>query len=496
MKRIKILISVLIFVFSLQLFFTSSSYSKPPYNPGDWVSYTVLRYVTCIGYDFNHIYFGTTGGVSRYDFFANQWSEPITESDGLLDNRVEKIAYDPERNMLWFKTYSGVCRYDPGFEEWYYGGDFPYELMHKDSVNFLFPSFFMDFGYSFFPEGYIIDIYLNRYRVTNYLFDQWGSLWIGTWGLNAGVASLRDLELKMFQTGLYNQDVKALIIDGDNLWFGGRSFFYKEGGITRYNLKDKKWDYFESSSLQELLNKDVSCIEKDSRYIWFGTINGLLRYDKKKDRWSSYDNFKGLWNNEVTALKSEGGMLWIGTRWGLNFYLPKRDSIVRVKDELIKGAYIYSIEGDSNFIWIGTDRGAFQLKKSAGEWIRFKTPEGILNQWVKAVYKYKDELWFGTTDAVLGIDLKTRKRWIYQSPVNYPGPEVTKIVCDEKNLWVGTILGVWKLDREKGIWKGFFKEDGLLENYIQDLLLDGEYIWFGTQRGATCFYWNSPFRMD
>jgi ligand-binding sensor domain-containing protein len=237
-------------------------------------------------------------------------------------------------------------------------------------------------------------------------------------------------------------------------------------------------------------------MEKDSQYVWFGTDRGLLRYDKKKNRWRTYDSFKGLWHNDVTALKSDEGSLWIGTGWGLNFYLPKKDSLIRIKDELLKGAYIYSIEKDSNFIWIGTDEGAFQLNKKSGEVIPFNIPEGVLNQEVKSIYKYQDELWFGTRDAVVGIDLISRKRMIYQSPVNYPGTEVTKLVCDEKFVWVGTILGVWRLDKQKNIWKGYFKEDGLLDNNIQTLLLDGDYIWFGTERGATRFYWNNPLRID
>jgi ligand-binding sensor domain-containing protein len=115
---------------------------------------------------------------------------------------------------------------------------------------------------------------------------------------------------------------------------------------------------------------------------------------------------------------------------------------------------------------------------------------------VKSVFKYQDELWFGTTEAVVAVNLKTRDRKIYQSPANYPGSEVNKIVCDDKYLWVGTILGVWKLNKAKNTWKGFFKDDGLLDNYIQDLLLDGDYVWFGTQRGATRLYWKSPLVID
>ncbi|MFH0931363.1 MAG: two-component regulator propeller domain-containing protein [Candidatus Zixiibacteriota bacterium] len=57
-------------------------------------------------------------------------------------------------------------------------------------------------------------------------------------------------------------------------------------------------------------------------------------------------------------------------------------------------------------------------------------------------------------------------------------------------------MGAWRLDKQNNIWKGYYKEDGLLDNNIQTLLLDGDYIWFGTQRGATRFYWNNPLRMD
>jgi ligand-binding sensor domain-containing protein len=495
MKKKKIIILFVLSIFLL-LLFSISSHAKPPYRPGDWKSYTVLRYVNCIEKDFNYIYFGTTGGVSRYDFFADKWLDPLTESDGLLDNRVEKIAYDPQRNELYFKTYSGVCSYIPAFQEFYTETDFPYRLVHRDSSDFVFPSFFMDFGYSFYPEGYIADLNLNRYKVTDYLFDEWGNLWIGTWGLNAGLGSPRYLELKMFKTGLFNQDVKALLIDGDNLFFGGESFLQRENGISRYNRREGVWDYFVSTSIIELANQDITCMEKDSQYVWFGTSRGLLRYDKKKNRWKIYDSFKGLWDNDVTALKSDQGLLWIGTQSGLNLYLAKRDSVARIKDQSIKGAYIYSIEKDSNFVWIGTDRGAFQLNKKSGEVIPFNIPEGILNQEVKSIYKYQDELWFGIRDAVLSVDLVNRNRKIYQSPVNYPGIEVTKLVCDDKYLWVGTIMGAWRLDKQNNIWKGYYKEDGLLDNNIQTLLLDGDYIWFGTERGATRFYWNNPLRID
>jgi len=38
--------------------------------------------------------------------------------------------------------------------------------------------------------------------------------------------------------------------------------------------------------------------------------------------------------------------------------------------------------------------------------------------------------------------------------------------------------------------------DGLLDNLVQDLVLDGDYIWFGTPEGVTRFFWNNPRYRD
>ncbi|MGB2989182.1 MAG: hypothetical protein WBC98_04420, partial [Candidatus Zixiibacteriota bacterium] len=64
----RIIISVLcVFILS------TLAHSKRKYLEGDWVSYSVFRYVTSIAYDFDQVYFGTTGGVTRYDRFNHHW---------------------------------------------------------------------------------------------------------------------------------------------------------------------------------------------------------------------------------------------------------------------------------------------------------------------------------------------------------------------------------------------------------------------------------------
>lgn len=505
----------------LSLFFcililSSSVSGKGRYQEGDWVSYSVFRYITSIAMDFDHVYFGTTGGVIRYDRYEKKWETPFTTSNGLPDNWIRNIAYDPDRNEIWVDTYAGAAMYQPVFREWSREFDFPEHLTESDTSHLNLPNFFMEYGLTLLPDRYIMDSTLNQYKIMDYLKGDFDDLWIATWGLGAAVASLRHLQLEMLKFGLYDKDVKTILIDGDDMWFGGSGFFYRSQGITRYNRKTGTWNYYSSPYTPFLVSNQVNAIEADAKFIWFGTEDGLARFDKKKNIWKSYNTFKGLPDNEVTALKKDGKILWIGTRLGLALYNAKKDSIRKVNDPLLKGIYIYSILADSDFVWVGTERGVYTLDKSKKIWYRFSTPDDLLFGQVRSIAKYsehslhssshdssgrktysgKDEIWFGTDIGILGYNPVTDERMVYQSKIDFPGVPIIKLVCDKRYVWVATENGVLRLDKKRQLWTKYTTEDGLLDNFVQDVVLDGDYIWFGTPQGVTRFFWNNPRLRD
>lgn len=530
MKRIKRVLSFfagrgLVSFFCVLILF-SSVYGRGRYREGDWISYSVFRYVTSLAMDFDYVYFGTTGGVIRYDKYENKWKPPFTTSDGLPDNWIRNIACDPDRNEIWVDTYAGSAMYQPVFREWYSEFDFPRHLARSDTSHLSLPNFFMEFGLTLLPDRSIMDSYFNQYRITDYLKGDFDDLWIATWGLGAGVANLRHLQLKMFKFGLYDKDVKAILIDEDDMWFGGSGFFYRSQGITRYNRKSGSWDYYSAPDTPSLVSNQVNAIEAGEKFVWFGTEDGLVRFDKKRSDWKSYNTFKGLPDNEVTALDADGDILWIGTRLGLAFYVAKKDSIGKVNDPLLKGIYIYSILADSDFVWVGTERGVYTLDKSKRMWYRFSTPDNLLFGHVRSIakssvydqsiqhesgnsldsssqdstarktYSGKDEIWFGTDMGILGYNPVTDERMVYQSKIDFPELHVIKLVCDKRYLWVATENGVLRLDRKRQFWEKYTTEDGLLDNFVQDVALDGDYIWFGTPQGVTRFFWNNPRLRD
>jgi ligand-binding sensor domain-containing protein len=346
-----------------------------------------------------------------------------------------------------------------------------------------------------------MDDHLDRYPITNYLkgdFDD--ELWVGTWGLNAGKASLRRLELKMLKYGLYDKDVKAILVDGDQVWFGGTGTSAPSSGITRYDRKKEAWDYFSVGQVPFLTSNQVCAMEADSQRVWFGTEGGLFFMRKKDSTWRSYNTFKGLPNDEVTALESDGKYLWIGTREGLAVYDYASDSLVTINDPLLKNLYVYSVLADSFYVWVGTEAGVYTLDREQGTWYRFATPDGLLMGEVRSIARCsdrkpssaEDEIWFGTDLGVLGYSPVSDERQVYDNRMDFPEVDLVKIACDSRNVWVATRTGVWKLNRATDIWIKYTTEDGLLDDDVQDLVLDGDHIWFGTSQGATRFFWSDP----
>ncbi|OGC78154.1 MAG: hypothetical protein A2145_06455 [candidate division Zixibacteria bacterium RBG_16_40_9] len=487
------------FLLILFLYQTSVSFSKGRYAPGDWVSYTNLKFVTCIAQDFRNIYFATAGGVLRYSKFSQEWEEPWTESDGLISNRVNQIAYDPGYDRIWFQTSRGACYYQPTFQEWYYGGTFPDSLVQTGTGKVDLPHFFTEFGYNFFKDaGYIEDQLLRKYPIRVYLKDDWDNVWMGTGGLGVAVGNLRSLQLQIIRFGLAENNVKTIFYDkeGNQLWLGGLGTFSPSRGITKYNLKNKTWEYYEAFYTQNLQTNEVNLIQGDNQFIWFGTPEGLIKYDKKKQTWQNYNSFAGLLDDNILALKPDGRFLWIGTRFGVNLYDSKKDSLIALNEGLPQRPYIYTIETDSNWVWVGTRTGVYRLTKGEAIWHKFTTPDGLIAGRINCITRFENEIWFGSDLGVLAYNLKTDTRTLYQSHTKIPGDEPRQIVLNKKVVWVASPDGALKLDRSTDNWRVFTTADGLLDDNVQALFLDGDYIWFGTPKGLTKFYWNSSRRID
>jgi len=195
-------------------------------------------------------------------------------------------------------------------------------------------------------------------------------------------------------------NVYAVIKDSrNNLFLGtqGGLFILKEGEIRRYVSGDFKIErpiYF--------------IVEDNNHYLWFGTGNGVVRWDQQRKKavaYSTTEGLIGLETNRAAGLVDSQGRVWIGTNRGVSVYNPSFDNInvyvppprVRLLTLELHGEKIplgpvetlktsYKLPYEENNIAFHFNGISFLDEKR----VRFQTKlEGFDNQWSEELYPYR-----------------------------------------------------------------------------------------------------------
>lgn len=114
-----------------------------------------------------------------------------------------------------------------------------------------------------------------------------------------------------------------------------------------------------------LASNTVNCVFQDSRgYMWFGTGDGLTRYDSSEFTTyrSDSNDPESIGSNTIYSLyEDKEGTLWIGTDIGLYCYNAATDSFKSVPLAGDNPLLINSISEDHTSLWMATLGGAFSV---------------------------------------------------------------------------------------------------------------------------------------
>lgn len=132
-------------------------------------------------------------------------------------------------------------------------------------------------------------------------------------------------------------------------------------GSTNYSVSDG------------LSNSSVKAIYQDSiGYMWFGTKNGLNRFDGYEFRTYHYRQEGERQKNDIVSIQADRrGRMWIGTFNGITLFNPYTGTFVDLRSqytgELPVGVVVgIWISGDDE-IWVATKRGLFRFGKERCE---------------------------------------------------------------------------------------------------------------------------------
>lgn len=302
----------------------------------------------------------------------------------------------------------------------------------------------------FTPIGAKTTAYMPRVIIRNIREDRAGNIWFATFG---GPISYDGEHFTNFgeEVRLPGRRVFSLLEDRSGaLWFGSIT-----GGASRYDgesatrfTKDQPpnpqpVNGERSRDQGGLIDDDVLWIfeDRDSN-VWFGTANGLSRYDGES--LTSFTTKDGLPHDAVYKIvQDEAGLLWFGTQGGVCSYDGESfsDLADRVGRSFVN-VRAMALDRSGN-LWFGGQEGAFRYD---GETLTtFTAADGLLDDFVGSMMVDRaGNVWLGHPGRFPEFDGGGATR--------YDGESFEQF-SREDGLTVGTVYGMLE-DRAGNIWFG------------------------------------------
>jgi len=157
-------------------------------------------------------------------------------------------------------------------------------------------------------------------------------------------------------------------------------FFLQPVSAKEFSRKTDYYTRFKRISTNEGLSSNMvlSILQDKQGVMWFGTMNGLTRYDG-----NTFVHYKNQTNNEtslsdnrITSLAEDTcGNIWIGTQNGLNCYNRQNNNFIQYyakADDVrsLRSNWVKSLYADKDgYLWIETDGGFLsRIHIESGEW--------------------------------------------------------------------------------------------------------------------------------
>jgi ligand-binding sensor domain-containing protein/signal transduction histidine kinase len=263
-------------------------------------------------------------------------------------------------------------------------------------------------------------------------------------------------------------------------------------------------------------DNNIPLLEDDKGNIWMGSARGLAVFDPKTETFRVFmkqsGNHAGLSDDYITALyQDKSGNVWIGTADGLN-ELKKNGSIIvhhtrNLKDNVtLSNNFIRAILGDkAGNLWVATEGGGLNrmYRNRAQQWTgeHFNAESSGLNHNINLslMIDNSDNLWIGTLSGINKTDLKKHNFRLYRnsgSPysVDLAGNVIASVYKDDQGIiWVGNWgQGLNLYNRETGHVEHYSAaatgRNRIPNDFVHTIFEDKhQTIWVGTRDGLVIF---------
>lgn len=282
------------------------------------------------------------------------------------------------------------------------------------------------------------------------------------------------------------------------MWFGTRN------GLNRFD--GYRFDVFanEQGSVYSISDNHILCISESSNGdLWVGTNNGLNRLNTESGEFNRYfhaeKSLSSLSHNMVSSLYYDSDdNLWVGTNDGLSLYNKDNDSFINTDiDGLLNNNPINTIFRQDDNLYLGTSFQGLIIYNVRSKAYTIHKDDLATN--VRSVFVDKDgDLWVGTYHN--GLYMRSEKGGNFTNYSTKNGLTNDNVRCisesPEGNILVGTFNGLNIIDSKTNVitqYKTYGSEEGNLSHYsIYSIYYDRSHtLWIGTYAGGVNYY--SPY---
>lgn len=298
------------------------------------------------------------------------------------------------------------------------------------------------------------------------------------------------------EEGLSHDTVYSIIQDRTGyLWFG------TEDGLNKYDGY-KITTYRGGDTPNSIGNANCAVLYvDDSNSIWIASWGGgLAVLDQEEGSVRSYMNDSSdpdsiSDNNVQSIFQDSSGTLWFGTyTQGLNRFDSKTEKFVKYthdendENSLSDNRVWWITETADGNLLLGTNKGLDKFNPETGEFTHYNQIEPR----VRTIFWDKENvLWLGTQSGLCKFNPDTGEYTYYLHGTDEPSAEVITSIYEDSNgtLWVGSSNGINVFDRDTERFTRYINESdhiGSLSNDDVRVIFEDKSgnLWIGTRGGG------------
>lgn len=368
------------------------------------------------------MWFGTEGGLSRYDGynFLTFEADP-NDRTGLIRDHITALMED-SAGSIWIATEGGgVYTHDPNTME----------------INPVLPEFD--------SVGELVSLPISR--VKSLFQDQSGNIWFGG-EANSGLSMINLVtgSVDNFRADENRENNVSGSLFFDMIETEDRQVWFAAGrAVDKFDLNTGE---FSGYVLDQGIFGRVILQDHQGR-IWLGTDNGLYKFDE------TISDFAHVIETDVITSMLEpepGGILWLGTNNGIVLYdidsgeiVDKAQSSSFVPDSLNNVEINALYQDASGLIWIGGDGGidVYDPVYNRFELYRPFVPDGLYSVTpgnVQAITVADTDVgWVGVGNVLHQFDFESHEVALYAlADYGFPDFEITAVYQDQDGfVWIG-----------------------------------------------------------